>query len=152
MKRTLINRVTLKPTLKATARMSFRDNFYSLLLSAIFFVPLLWSQADVQAQEIKGQQVCDKIKTCVFDSLGDQANSEQVRAMVTAQLDKQCAGSFSGKHEELREAGLVDKANACSDAIVAMPCSELMVPNGVESDKACMELKEATEKAGIELK
>lgn len=129
-----------------------RNNFFSPMLVAVFAVSLSAQISEVQAEEVKGQQICDKIKTCVFETLGDQAGSEQIKAMLMNQLDTQCAATFAGKQDEIKEAGLVDEANACADAMLAMSCNDLMTPNGARTTEACTEFEEAAEEAGLELK
>jgi len=99
---------------------------------------------------IKGDEVCTKVKACALESLEGQDMAKQVKDALMAQLDSQCAASFSGKEKELLEAGLEDQANACADAMIAMPCETLLTPSGAGSSKACKEFKAASEKAGIE--
>ncbi len=104
-----------------------------------------------QAEEVRTQLICKKVKTCVVESLDDQEVQPQMKELITAQLDAQCSQTHVGKEDEIKKAGLVEQANACADELIAMPCQKLMTPNVAQNSKACVALEKAAEEAGIEI-
>lgn len=118
-----------------------------LITSALLLAP-----AVSQASELKGAQVCEKIKTCALESLGDQEMTDQIKGILMTQLDQQCGVMFSEEKEtQLKKAGLIDEANKCSDSMVAMPCDELMSAQTEAPSKACATFEKAAKEAGLDL-
>lgn len=118
---------------------------FSLLVGFLTLLSL-----PTQADEIKTKLICEKIKTCVLESLGEQEMPAQMKDLIVTQLDTQCGQIHTNNDDQIKEAGLTDQANACADELIAMPCPQLMTPNVAENSKACVALKEAAEEAGIE--
>ena len=124
----------------------------STLKSTFLFALLAVCSAPfaISADQIKGEQVCDKLKTCALESLEGEDAPEQMKQVLMTQLDTQCAQSFSDKEQAFVDAGLVDQANACIDEMLSMSCQELMVSGNANKSKACKEFKDASKEAGIE--
>ncbi len=100
--------------------------------------------------ELKGKEICEKMKTCVIESFDGQEVPEQMKQILLQQLDQQCLAEFDKKKDEIINAGLKGEANACADSMIEVPCETLMSPeNGVHETEACATFKTAAEKAGV---
>ncbi len=103
--------------------------------------------SNLYADDIKGTEVCQKVKSCALEVLGTQEIPEQAKQGILTQLDTQCAKSFSEREQSIKDAGLVDQANACADEMIALPCGELLSPDVLTNSKVCAAFEESYKKA-----
>lgn len=122
-----------------------------LINSALILIGFIILQSSFTslADEIKGREVCDKLKVCALAELDKQEMPDQMKQMVISELDK-CASNFAKDEQAIIDAGLTDMANACADEVVEMPCERLMTPNPAQHSKACNDFEKASKEAGIE--
>ncbi len=106
--------------------------------------------AQTAKAEIKGKQVCARLKVCALESLEGQQIHQEVKDRLMSQLNAQCLDSFRAREQRIIDAGLQSQANACASQMLALPCDELLSPSGRDATKACAEFNEAAKKAGIE--
>lgn len=106
--------------------------------------------APIQA-DIKVTEMCDKMKSCVMESVSSQQIPEEMMKGIVDQVTQQCLTEFAKKSAELIEAGLEDKANACADSMIEMSCTDLMQQNDDNKTEACAEFEKDAKEAGIDL-
>ncbi len=107
------------------------------------------ASSQIFAEESRGKQVCEKLKSCTLKTLEQHEFPERTKQAIIVKLD-QCATSYDQKEQAIIKADLVDEANACADEMIDMPCTQLMTPNAANNSRACKTYREASVKAGIE--
>lgn len=121
------------------------------VISVASFIVVLPTLA--QAEKIKGDEICDKIKTCALEGIEGQEIPEQMVEILMTQLDSQCATAFKSKAKEVEDAGLAGEANACADSMLSLSCDELLSPNGgSKKTKECKSFEASAKEAGIDVK
>ncbi len=117
----------------------------ALLLTSLFI-------SAANAEEVQYERLCGKIKQCALDEARKQSEiPPQMEQMIEAMFDSQCKVMLEGYTQTFEDAGLTNKAVACSDSILEMSCDELMAQQGEPNTPACKDFKEAADEAGIDL-
>ncbi len=120
------------------------------LLLSIAASSTLLVHAMTSADEIKGRDVCEKMKTCVVETMVANDTPKATLDMIVSQLENQCLSSYEEKDKLIADAGLKKQANACAKDMIEMPCEELMTVGQSNSIESCQAFEEASKKAGIQ--
>lgn len=130
--------------------MKFNKSF-GALSAASLLMPLMPISANAELTEA-ADRMCEKIKQCSFQAVDDQGLPPEMKEMITAMMDEQCATMTQNyRVKSVEEAGLADQAEKCVDSIVAISCKEMMESQGSFETPACKEYEAAADKAGIKL-
>ncbi len=110
------------------------------------------ANADMDA---KLDQMCDKVKQCSLEEMGSDVppGMEQIMQGMFDSMCKSILSSYAygESYQEVIQAGLEDKANACTDSFLQASCNTIMESQGENFSPECEEFERAAEEAGIDI-
>lgn len=119
----------------------------SILFVSMMLLSSVALSADLQS---KTDQLCDKVKVCSLEQMGQQDLPEEMKAMMMAMFESACSVYIKPYAASVDDAGLSKKAIKCMDSFIDKDCSEIMSGQGEVETPECEEYKAAAEDAGLE--
>lgn len=120
-------------------------------MRSILFVLMMMTSSFAFSDDLqsKTDKLCDKVKTCSLEQMGQQDLPEEMKAMMMAMFESTCSVYVKPYIAAVDDAGLAKKADKCMDSFIDKDCSEIMSgQDGVETPE-CKEYEAAAEEAGI---
>jgi hypothetical protein len=106
-----------------------------ILFAALLALPLQFALADDFADATKA--LCEKVKKCTLQSMGEENIPPGMRDMITQSMDSACADMQQQFNPAMRQHELYKPAMACMRSMAALSCDTLM--NDDNETRECKE-------------